>query len=148
MMKRIAMLFVALLAVVAVKVYADDMQHMQHSATAAATKTATKADAAQPATVQGEIVDLGCYLGHEAKGMDHQSCAQKCLANGMPMGLLTTDGKLYLLTVSHESADPFNQAKQWAAEQVVVTGPVLERGGLKAIEVDQVKKADRSHVVL
>ncbi len=140
MRKHIAILFAVLLAVVAVKVYADDMQHMQHGATAAA-KPDAKHAAEQPVTVQGEIVDLGCYLGHEAKGKDHQSCAQKCLANGMPMGLLTSDGKLYLLTVSHESADPFNQAKQWAAEQVVVTGPVLERAGLKAIEVDQVKKA-------
>lgn len=135
MKKRLAVSTAFLLAFVAVGVHADDMQKMHHDADSKA-KMANN----QQVTVQGEIVDLGCYLGHGAKGKDHQSCALKCIANGMPMGLLTKDGKLYLLTESHDSADPFNQAKQWAAEQVTVTGPMLERDGMKALQVDQVKQ--------
>ena len=103
----------------------------------------TKQDApaaAKPMTISGEIVDLGCYLGHGAKGADHKSCADKCIAGGMPMGLLTSEGKLYLLVMSHESADPFNSAKDLAAQQVSVTGPVFEKNGMMAIEVDQIKK--------
>ncbi len=94
----------------------------------------------KPMTITGEIVDMGCYLGHGAKGADHKSCADKCIAGGMPMGLLTSDGKLYLLVQSHETADPFNSAKDMASEQVTITGPVFHRNGSMAIEVDQIKK--------
>jgi len=90
-------------------------------------------------TAQGEIVDLGCYLGHGAKGPDHKGCATKCIAGGMPMGLLAKDGTLYLLTMSHEDADPFNAAKELAAEKVKVTGPMHEKDGMKSIEVTAVE---------
>jgi len=96
-------------------------------------------------TLKGEIVDTGCYLGHGAKGADHQACALRCIANGMPMALLTDDDTLYLLTMSHEDADPFNAAKEMAALQVQVTGPLHERDGMKSIEVTAVAevKADK-----
>jgi len=107
-----------------------------------------KADAKKPMeeakamTLTGEIVDTGCYLGHGAKGPDHASCAAKCIAGGMPMGLLTADNKLYLLTMSHENADPYNQAKEMAAKMVEITGPVHERSGMLAIEVDALKPVE------
>jgi len=97
-------------------------------------KTAVK-EAPQAMTVTGEIVDMGCYLGHGAKGPDHASCATKCIAGGMPMGLLTADNKLYLMTMSHEDAEPFNKAKEMAAKMVEITGPVHERDGMLSIEV-------------
>jgi hypothetical protein len=87
-----------------------------------------------PKTLKGELVDTGCYLGHEAKGEKHISCATKCIANGMPMGLLTADGKLYLITMDHESADPYNALKNMAGKQVEVTGVVSERGGMRGID--------------
>jgi hypothetical protein len=64
-----------------------------------------------------------------------------CIANGMPMGLLTADGSLYLITLNHSNADPYNQLKGWAAEKVVVTGVTSTRNGVKAIEADAVKLA-------
>lgn len=94
-----------------------------------------------PMTVSGEIVDLGCYLGHGAKGAEHASCATKCIAGGMPMGLLTNDNKLYLMTMSHADAGPFNKAKEMAAKMVTVTGPVHERDGMLSIEVDSLAPA-------
>jgi hypothetical protein len=94
---------------------------------------------AKSMTLKGEIVCMGCYMGHGAKGDAHKSCATKCIGGGMPMGLLTADGSLYLLTMSHATADPYNSAKEMAAGQVTVTGPVFEKSGMKAIEVDEVK---------
>jgi type 1 fimbria pilin len=90
-------------------------------------------------TLRGEVVDTGCYLGHGATGAKHKECATKCIANGMPMGLLTADGALYLITMSHSNADAYNQLKGWAAETVEVTGVVSTRNGLKGIEADAVK---------
>ncbi len=95
----------------------------------------------KPVTMKGEIVDMGCYLAHEARGEKHKSCAIKCISGGMPMGLLTADGKLYLLTMSHDSSDPFDQAKALAGSMVELTGPIMERNGVKALEVTAVKAA-------
>ena len=90
-------------------------------------------------TVKGELVDMGCYVGHGAKGEKHKDCATKCIAGGMPMGLLTDKGKLYLLTVNHDNADPYNKAKEMAAATVEVTGQVSTRNGVSTIDVTDVK---------
>jgi len=86
-------------------------------------------------TLTGELVDTGCYLGHAAKGEKHISCASKCLASGMPMGLLTADGTLYLITLNHENHDPYNKLKGMAGKNVKVTGTVMTRSGMKGIDV-------------
>jgi len=97
--------------------------------------------APKTATVKGELVDMGCYLGHGAHGADHKGCATKCLAGGMPAGLLTPAGKLYLLTLNHDNPDPYNKLKDMAAEMVSVTGTLMERNGVMAIDVSDVKPA-------
>lgn len=105
--------------------------------TFAVAQAADKAESKEmkPTTMTGEIVDLGCYLGHGAHGAKHEQCAAKCIANGMPMGLLTADGGLYLLTMDHANADPFNHTKDWAAKQVKITGQESDRDGMKSLEV-------------
>ena len=91
-------------------------------------------------TVTGEIVDLACYLDHGARGMKHQQCALTCLKNGEPMGLLTSEGKVYLLMADHQNGVPFNDAKADAALQVQVTGPVAEKAGITGLTVETLKK--------
>jgi hypothetical protein len=96
---------------------------------------AEKAPASKPQTITGEIVDLGCYMGHGAKGAAHTECAVSCVANGMPMGLLTDKGVLYILTMGHQNADPFNAAKALAGQTAKITGPVSTKNGIKSIEI-------------
>ncbi|HEU5181522.1 MAG TPA: hypothetical protein VFW45_12075 [Candidatus Polarisedimenticolia bacterium] len=91
-------------------------------------------------TVKGEILDLACYIGHGAKGSEHQQCALKCAQMGQPLGLLTTDGKLYLLTADHQDPTAFRKAKQLAGDQVEMTGAPAERDGVTALTVHAVKK--------
>ena len=91
-------------------------------------------------TLSGEIVDLACYVGHGAKGPDHQKCAQKCAQMGQPMGLLTADGNLYLLVADHVNPDPYRKARSLAGGQGEIRGGVSEKGGMKALTVDEVKK--------
>jgi hypothetical protein len=92
-------------------------------------------------TLKGELVDMGCYLGHGAMGAKHQECATKCVANGMPMGLLTADGKLYLLTLNHDNGDAYNECKTLMAQTVELTGTVATKAGMKGIDVTGVKAA-------
>lgn len=55
-------------------------------------------------TVVGEIIDYSCYLQLGKHGTKHRDCGQKCLKNGMPIGLVTQDGKLYLLMEEEHDA--------------------------------------------
>jgi len=123
------------------------------SAGATGSNTAAKAAAAKPAatmsheatapakTLTGEVLDMGCYLGHEAHGAKHVACGTKCVAGGMPMGLLTADGSVYLITMNHDNADPYNQLKKMVGQTVTVTGAVSERAGMKGIDVTAAKAA-------
>ena len=94
-------------------------------------------------SITGEVVDMGCWLGHAARGEKHVSCATKCLDQGMPMGLLTSNGTLYLVTLDHDNADPYHQLKTLAGKDVTVTGELLSRSGMKAIEASAVQVASK-----
>ena len=125
-MKRI--LVVAMLAIISVVAVAmaDD----------------AKKDAAAPAptTLTGEVVDLSCYMGHGASGMDHAKCAQSCITKGQPVGFLTTDGIMYvILGTNHETAN--KQVAEFAGKKSTITGTVKEQKGLKAIELASIAEA-------
>ncbi len=95
--------------------------------------------AAKEVTVKGEILDMSCYIARGAKGDEHAGCAKKCVKAGQPMGLLAEDGSVYLLYASHKDGAPFEQAKDYAGQQVELTGAETDRAGIKGIEVHGVK---------
>ena len=90
-------------------------------------------------TVTGEVLDMHCYMAMDAHGDGHKSCAAKCIQGGSPMGVLTSDGKVYLLLEDDAKKDAFDEAKKHAGEQVTVTGTVSEKDGIKAMVVSEVK---------
>jgi len=92
-------------------------------------------------TVKGELVDMACYMAHEGKGAKHAKCAKMCIVGGSPLGILTTDGKVYLLVENHASAKtkkPYATARELIAETVTIKGDAYERGGTQAIVVESV----------
>ncbi len=91
-------------------------------------------------TVKGEVVDLACYIGHGAKGAMHKECAVKCAAMGQPVGLLSTDGKLFILVADHVDASPYEKARKLAGEQVEIKGEGAEKDGVNALVVHAAKK--------
>jgi hypothetical protein len=58
------------------------------------------------ATVTGEIIDMACYFDNGASGPGHAECARMCIASGLPVGLKTKDGTVYLLIGKQEPANP------------------------------------------
>ena len=92
-------------------------------------------------SVTGEVLDMSCFMASGAKGEGHKGCAEKCINNGMPIGLLGSDGKVYLLVEDHKNADPYQSLKTMAAANVSVTGKYFVRNGLPAIVIGKVKKA-------
>lgn len=93
------------------------------------------------ATVQGEIIDLSCYLQLGKHGDKHASCGKKCLTSGQPIGLLTKAGDIYMLM--DEEHDPRRDgqttfrktATDNFAKVMTVTGTETTVRGIKAIYV-------------
>ncbi len=106
----------------------------------AAADEAKKEEAAKPTTLTGEVIDLSCYMGHGAAGMDHAKCAQGCITKGMPVGFLTTDGIMYvILGPNHEPAN--KQVVDFAGKKSTITGTVKDAKGLKTIELASIAEA-------
>ena len=94
-------------------------------------------------SLKGELVDMACFMAHEGKGKKHAKCGKMCVMGGAPLGILTADGKVYLLVEDHSSAKskkPYVQAKELVAETVTIKGDAYERGGVQAIVVESVTK--------
>ena len=90
-------------------------------------------------TVTGEILDMKCYMASGAHGDGHKECAATCINGGAPMGILTDDGKVYLLIEGSKNSDAYNNAQKFAGEQVILTGTVSEKDGKQALIVTEVK---------
>ena len=90
-------------------------------------------------TVRGEVVDMACYMAHEAKGPEHATCAARCVEGGQPMGLLAEDGTVYLLYANHKDGSAFESTKEYAGQNVVISGIMATRAGIKGLEVNSVK---------
>ena len=90
-------------------------------------------------SVTGEVLDMACYMKSGAHGDGHKDCATMCINGGSPMGILTSDNKVYLLVENHDKAAAYAEAKKHPGAQVTVTGTVSERNGITAIIADDVK---------
>jgi hypothetical protein len=82
--------------------------------------------------ITGEVVDMACYLDHNATGEKHADCAKRCITSGLPVGLKADDGRTYLLIGEHK---PLNsELAEYAAKKITVEGKVVSRDGIYMIE--------------
>lgn len=95
-------------------------------------------NASKMVTVKGEVVDMACYIDHNATGDKHAECAKTCITSGLPVGLKGEDGKTYLLIGEHK---PLNgMLAQYAAKTITVKGKAVSRDGFNMIENLEVVK--------
>lgn len=96
-------------------------------------------------TIQGEVVDVSCYLQLGKTGPKHADCGGKCVRNGQPIGLLTSTKELYLVMPEehHPRRDgQTNIRDAFAAamgQQVKVTGVVQQTPQGRAIFVSNME---------
>ena len=97
-----------------------------------------KADPAAEKTVTGEVVDMMCYVDHNAMGDSHgQSCGSKCIKNGGPVGIVE-NGKAYIVVGEHK---PMNdQLADSCGKTITLKGKFVERGGIAMLENAEVVK--------
>ena len=88
-------------------------------------------------TLTGEIVDLHCYTSRGAKGEEHAGCSNACISRDVPAALLAEDGTLYLL-VNEKPVSVKEKIAGKAGKKVTATGKVVERSGMKALQLASV----------
>ena len=94
-------------------------------------------DTAASKEVTGEVVDMMCYVDHNATGEKHEMCGAKCIKGGGPVGIVS-DGKAYLIVGDHK---PMNdQLAEYAGKTVTVKGKMAERGGVAMLENAEIVK--------
>jgi hypothetical protein len=97
------------------------------------------ASAQEDVIVQGEIVDMACYMTKGSHGASHKACAQLCAKRGVPMGVVTDAGEVFLLLDDHNNPDPYEAAKKLAGERAEITGKRFSKQGVASIVVDSAK---------
>jgi len=110
----------------------------------AALAAAPLAQAAEPETtdastkeVTGEVVDIMCYVDHNAVGAKHADCGEKCIKNGGPVGIVS-DGKAYLVVGAHK---PMNdELAPLAGKTVTLKGKMASNGGISMLENAEIVK--------
>lgn len=97
-------------------------------------------------TVTGEIIDTWCYMSgvmgppEATQGSAHHACALWCSAGGIPVGLVTEDGTVYMVLKIEGDAQLAggDTALRLAAHTVEATGVLHARDGLNYLIVESV----------
>lgn len=98
--------------------------------------------AVKETTITGEVVDVSCYLGHGARGEGHKECAEMCAKAGGPLGILTSDGKLYIsLMPENHIGGPNDKLMGFIAQNVTVKGVIHSKTGVNGVVVKEVMAA-------
>lgn len=96
-------------------------------------------------TIEGEVVDVSCYMQLGKTGPKHADCGAKCVRNGQPIGILTSSKELYLVIPEehHPRRDGQTNIRDAFAEQmgkqVKVTGMVQQTPQGKSIFVSNME---------
>lgn len=98
-----------------------------------------KAPAAKDVTVQGTVIDVSCKFGQGLTGKDHRMCAQICGDRGLPLAILTDEGKLYIPASAGMPGDGQNgRLKEFAEQRVKISGKAFAAGGATAIQISSI----------
>lgn len=96
-----------------------------------------KPEEAVEKTITGEIVDLMCYVDHNATGDKHASCAAMCIKHGGPVGILS-DGKAYLVIGDHKAMNA--QLAEYAGKTITLKGKLASKGGISLLANAEIVK--------
>lgn len=96
--------------------------------------------------VTGEVIDTWCYFSGVMGGPDavvgsaHHTCALWCAAGGIPVGLLSEDGTVYMV-VKWEGQTDLTRGDTLLdvqSDKIVADGMLYERDGVNYLIVEKV----------
>lgn len=87
-----------------------------------------------------QVVDLSCKIAYDLSGEGHRQCTQVCADNGVPLGLVSEDGKFFLpVTFAMPGGSQNEQLYEHAEQKVKVKGKIFTRAGMNAIVIESVE---------
>ena len=95
-------------------------------------------------TLNVQVIDLHCFTANGMKGEMHKECNIACSKAGVPLALLTSDGKVYIPVAKSPMTSQQNYNKQlvdYAEQWVKVEGTLYESGGVLGIDITGVEAA-------
>ncbi|HET6342857.1 MAG TPA: hypothetical protein VFG78_11835 [Gemmatimonadota bacterium] len=107
--------------------------------TAVTTPTAVTAST-EEGSIEGQVIDVSCYLAQGLKGDAHRQCAEICANQlGIPLNVLDDEGYLWQLVDDDMPGHDQNPTVvQYAEQRVRATGTLIEKGATRAIIVKDV----------
>lgn len=94
-------------------------------------------------TIHGYVRDIACLMKYNEALKPTNDCALMCARSGSPLIIVTKKGTIY--TPISESIPDTSQREKlmpFVGDYVEITGEMFQRAGLKAIVIEQIKKAD------
>ncbi len=99
----------------------------------------------KPATVKGYVLDSACAFVKNLKKPVSAECALACAKGGSPLVILADDGTIYWPISDSMPATGQNQRlMKFAGQRVTARGKVFERGGSRALVIEQIEAAPAS----
>src|SRR4029453_13891317 len=101
----------------------------------------TPAIKGQDLTVQGEVVDLYCYMRGQFHGAGHKTCSTKCAPQGNPIGFVDDKGGIYTVVghgdyqATHDVRDELIRRMN---ETVTLSGRVVKKGSSQILYVNTI----------
>jgi hypothetical protein len=96
---------------------------------------------AEETTITGQVVDVSCLILNNATGASHKACAQACADKGIPLGVKTADGTIYIPLGTGMANAQNPKLREFAEGNVRVTGVHRFTNGVHTIEVKSVAAA-------
>lgn len=105
---------------------------------------------AQSVEIKGEVIDTWCYFSGVMGGEDavvgtaHHTCALWCAAGGIPVGVRTEDGDVYMI-LKYEGEDvlePSDNIMQVQSDTITAKGLHYVRDGVNYLVVEKVVAND------
>jgi len=91
-------------------------------------------------SVKGYVLDSACAFTKDLSKPISKQCATSCANAGSQLVILAEDGTIYWpIADTTPSSGQNPKLLPFAADKVIVTGKVYQRGGSKAIVIDKIE---------
>jgi hypothetical protein len=91
--------------------------------------------------LEGEVVDLECFLRDGSRGERHKSCALTCRKNGGSLAIVEDKtGDLYPVAGNAAASDPGAAVADFIGSRVSVRGDLYERSGARILVVEAAER--------
>ncbi|MEM7289042.1 MAG: hypothetical protein AAF412_01515, partial [Pseudomonadota bacterium] len=113
------------------------------------------ASTAKPIEIKGEVIDTWCYFSGVMGGEDavvgsaHHTCALWCAAGGIPVGVRTDEGEVFMV-LKYENEDAYAQSDaimEVQSDIITAKGMHYVRDGVNYLVVEKVVANDGIQVL-